>query len=662
MKPLLPVLLLAALTLWSGTFAGGATFSGAVTAHAAVLGFCLLGAGRWRDPLDLGRVGRWLVPALLVAVAASWWLGPVRRAGAVGLVLLPAFVLIPAAVAHCWRDRTARRRGGAWLCLLLGLVAAVALVRWQLQGSPRAAMPLGHHNLLAAWLVIVWPVALQTARRPGSGRALAFVSGALAIAALAASGSLLASAALTAQTGVAFRWWRGARGWLVLALVLVWGGPPGVRAGLERLRPSGPERDRATTARRARPPDTIRRARGVLSGRDRSLSARLVYARAGWRGLRERPVLGWGPGSVGWTAARHLRPVRGLNPPSEIVGDLHSWPVHLAYELGTLGSSLALAIAALFAWRRRRELRPARARQPDDDDFWRRAAWVGLVGAAVVVAGNAPAHVLALPAALAVVAGAALGGPARRDPGLSGTVLAAIYVLPAVLFLAPFERAHYFYDRARTEPDPHLTLAHLRQAARLDPAFPLYSTRVAWLEARLDGVSAEAAEAAHRAARQAPGVAPLWLAAGALGLEAGRPWAGEVLERAHELDPLAPLPPFFWLQARPEGPDAVDLGAAALRAEPRLDAAVFWESHPELWRAVRSRLGWATSAEEGAVPSGTGPAITLVLGMDRESAVSLSLFAFRRAPWPADVVSVELRQRRLGAASSKTRQLSPGPG
>jgi len=103
MKALLPALLLGILTFWSGTFAGGATFSGAVSAHAVILAFCFLGAARWRDPLGLGSYGKWPLPALLVALGAGWWLGPVPRAGIVGLVLLPAFLLIPPAVAACWR-------------------------------------------------------------------------------------------------------------------------------------------------------------------------------------------------------------------------------------------------------------------------------------------------------------------------------------------------------------------------------------------------------------------------------------------------------------------------------------------------------------------------------------------------------------------------------
>jgi ATP-binding cassette subfamily F protein uup len=55
---------------------------------------------------------------------------------------------------------------------------------------------------------------------------------------------------------------------------------------------------------------------------------------------------------VAWTVAEWLRPVPGLNPPYEVVGDLHSLPLEVLYELGGLGFALAAAVVLLFAWRR----------------------------------------------------------------------------------------------------------------------------------------------------------------------------------------------------------------------------------------------------------------------------------------------------------------------
>ena len=77
-----------------------------------------------------------------------------------------------------------------------------------------------------------------------------------------------------------------------------------------------------------------------------------------------------------------------------------------------------------------------------------------------------------------------------------------------------------------------------------------------------------------RAAEDAPGVAPLWLAAGILGLRAERPWAGRALEQAWALDPLAPFAPYFLAVAAPGSPAAPVQAAHALLAEPRLTAAM----------------------------------------------------------------------------------------
>ena len=97
---------------WCGTVYSGASAVGAMAAHVVLVALGAAGGswsagtplprrrekrrrGAWRDPLELGAAGRWLPPALLVAVALSWWTSPVPRAGRVGLVLLPALLLAP---------------------------------------------------------------------------------------------------------------------------------------------------------------------------------------------------------------------------------------------------------------------------------------------------------------------------------------------------------------------------------------------------------------------------------------------------------------------------------------------------------------------------------------------------------------------------------------
>ena len=125
------------------------------------------------------------------------------------------------------------------------------------------------------------------------------------------------------------------------ALLLVWA-PRTARwrrpAAVGSRRPWCWERSRLQAPRLAR----------SCAGADPSVRARLVYSAAGWRGFLARPLLGWGPGSTAWTLAAWLRPEPGVNPPGEVVAELHSLPLRLLYELGVTGTALALAVVVLF--------------------------------------------------------------------------------------------------------------------------------------------------------------------------------------------------------------------------------------------------------------------------------------------------------------------------
>src|SRR6476646_3891026 len=111
MLALLPALLAALFGAWCGTLSGGATAAGAAAAALALLGTLVAAGVPLPDPLRLGRAGRLLPPALGLAAAGSAWASPAARAGWVGLLLLPAFLVLPAAVGRCWRGEPARRRG-----------------------------------------------------------------------------------------------------------------------------------------------------------------------------------------------------------------------------------------------------------------------------------------------------------------------------------------------------------------------------------------------------------------------------------------------------------------------------------------------------------------------------------------------------------------------
>jgi len=400
-----------------------------------------------------------------------------------------------------------------------------------------------------------------------------------------------------------------------------------------------------------------RRAGQILAGADPSAQTRAVYYRGGGEGFLARPLLGWGPGSTPWTVSRFLRPRPGVNPASEVVGELHSLPVALGYELGGTGFLLALSLAALFVLRRGAE------RHATADPALLRAGLLGLLGAGWVCLGSAALAVTALPVAAALAAGAALAHsptpPISPAPGRRSRLPAALYAAAALLLLLSPLRAGYHYERA-TAASSESARDHLARAVALDPAFPLYRARLGWLLAGRPGGRQAGADQALRAAADAPGVAPLWLAAGILGLGAERPWAGRALEQACALDPLAPFAPYFLATAAPAAPAAPFAAAHALLAEPRLLAATFWDGHAPLradaLRAVGAAeeidAGWreALLAAAGRLPRGAddGDARAwLALEIDSTPSLALSLYAFRRPPWPLEWPLVEVHPAAL---------------
>src|SRR5436305_794241 len=200
MYGLIPPLLLALFGAWCGTFAWGPSWQASAAETLALLGSLLWIAPSWRDPLRLGSTGRLLPWALWIAAAASAWASPVPRAGWVALILLPAFLVLPGVVERCWRREQDRRWGLRALALTVAGVALWALIDWLALGSPRPAMPLGHHNLLAAWLVILLPLAVLPAREPGPWRFLGLAAGGLAAVTVLASRALAGGVALGGGT------------------------------------------------------------------------------------------------------------------------------------------------------------------------------------------------------------------------------------------------------------------------------------------------------------------------------------------------------------------------------------------------------------------------------------------------------------------------------
>jgi O-antigen ligase len=641
---LVPALLLALFGAWCGTFAWGATSAASATAAVALLGTLFWIGAPWGDPLRLGTAGRLLPAGLWIAAAASAWASPVPRAGRVAVLLLPAFLGLPAAVARCWRRESDRRLGLRALALVVAGVALWALVDWWFLGSPRPAMPLGHHNLLAAWLVILLPLALLPARETGPWRLSGLAAGGLALLAILASRSLAGFAALGLEALVGFgvRGVGGSdrqrRGWAVLlALALL----------VSFLQ--------------------VPRVLRIATGQDPSARARTSYLEAGWAGFAARPILGWGPGSAAWTSAAFLDPIPGVNPWGEAVGELHSLPLQLAYELGITGLLLALALLVLFFARRTGE------RQEGRDPALLAAGLLGLGGGALASLGSGALAVTALPVAAAVAAGAALAGSGRGKARPESPWPVRVYAVAALLFLAPLELARWRYDRAAAADvahHPRQADSELAEAVRLDPQFPLYPMRLALLRNREPKERSANAELARQGAEMGRALPSLWLVAGILGYSARSPWAGTALENACRLDPLNPLPSFYLMLDEPGGAEAPAYGAHALLAQPRLAAATFWQRHPDLlgrtleavrvWPGVDD--GWKQSLF-AAMPAPAGnpqPIDWLALDVDTQGEETLSLPVFRRRPWPASWRLVQVRAEALPRLGQPPAAALPG--
>lgn len=643
---LAPAAGLGLLSAWAGTFTGSASGAGAMTTQLMLLGAALAAFPAWRGPLALGRRGRFLLPALWLTAAASAWVSPVPRAGLAAVVLLPAFLLVPAAVARAWPDPSCRRLGLAGLGAVVLGISAWALADWLTGQTPRAASPLGHHNLLAVWLLALVPVTVVPIRAAGPGRWLAAAAGVSGFAALAGTGSLSALVGAAVAAGA----------------LLVAGG--GIVRGARRGRTPGRRRSRRVLVAcllggvvlGALLALALPRVRGVLAGRDPSVGARAGYIRAGLAGVGERPVLGHGPGSTPWTIAEHLRPIPGINPPHEIVGDLHSAPVHLLYELGVTGLLVALAIAGLFMYRRIRAL--PRAADPPLVG----AALLGLTASGAALLAQAPFAVPAVGVALVVAAGAALSGEGVRWPRASRRGLPALaalaYVVVAVWVLLPLDRAHLAWDRARAADTRAGERQALAAAVRLDPTFPLYRAALAStvLDIPRAGPAEQraAAEEALEAAEGAFAVGPLWVVAGRLALMADEPWAAIALERACTLDPLDAAAPYLLVAAQPASPALPVRGARALLAEPRLAAATVWEGREDLLTDLVERAsrwpgidaGWRRTFRRRIEVWRTdvpGDLDELVLGADGAGNESFSLAAFRRLPRPFEIAALEVR-------------------
>jgi hypothetical protein len=611
MRALLPAALVALFAGWCGTFYYGASAGAVLVSHVVLLG---LAAWTWRgwDPLRLGPRAKAAAPLLWLWILLAMRASPVPRAGWLAAALLPAFLVLPAAIARCWSGAAARRRGVLGVTLVSGGLGALALVAMTVQGSPRAAQPLGNAVVEGAVLATLLPLAAGT---------MAAVRGPARVAAgaalLLAGGGLLATRSIAALVG---------------AILL------------------GP------------------RLLQLTAGEDLSALARWSYWQGGLRGITARPLLGWGPGSTPWTLAPFVRPRPGVNPAGEVLGDVHSLPLQLAYELGLPGLLAIVVLGALFTRARLREGASGSASGSASEDAsdgdpaergvlaetagLRRAGLASLAAGATSLAVGPTLGTTAPWVALAVAAGATLPGPIAptgesASPGRPRreAPIGWLYAAIGLLLVAPLDAALGCYGAAR-HAQPARARQLLAAAAELDPGMPLYRARLAWLAPN----AVERAVDLARAAEAAPGVAGLLLAAGWAAQAAARDGERE-LERACAANPLDGYAPFLLAERRPGNPLAARLFARALLANPTLLAALFWEQHPEQLDAALREVATYRGVDDGfrqaivvTRPPRSGPIAVARVKMDTDAPTALSLHAFRRLPWPATLASVVVRR------------------
>ena len=671
-------LLVAAFALVFGGFESGTRPWSVALGMAALASCAAFGVLSSRfsvlDPLQLGARGATgpslvgLVAWLAIAVGVvSWWVSPVPRAGLLFWCYGPWLLLLVPAIRRTMASRTARAVAEIGFGLVVCVVSVLAIWDWLAMGSPRAAMPLGHHNLLAIWLVAMLPLAVLPSRweTTVTQRSVPTEWGkrASVIGAVAASLGLMALLA-TRSLG-------GALGFGVQVVVVVWTFPraSGTRLGVRRMAAA------LATAGAVVLAAGWRRLWAFVGAGDRSIEARWQYLQAGVDGWRERPWWGHGPGSSGWTLSEYLDS-SGL-PAHQVVSDLHSVPFELVYEVGAVGT-LSVALVCLMWWRARRAETVQRYREHIEEPnahAWTRAADVALIGVLTTAVVGGFFDVLAIWVLIPVLLGVRLsvspppvsatgeGQPHRF--GASRIAAAIAVALVGLVALGPL-RAQFSYTRGS-----------FGRAVEADPGHPLYGAALARSNSSTQGAIA--------AAEAAGGLGALFLSAGALAANNGDlGLADAALVRSCDLSSGDPMAPYLLAVLRDPGPfDAtalteaqtrsLDAVARALLAEPRLLVTPELLARPEVRRTAVELLefrpeipiGWRavlveTETELSRQPTTTEDPVDLVLVTDETGETSLSLFAFRRPPVPAVLARVTIDRLLAEAIQMPPAAVLPG--
>lgn len=239
---------------------------------------------------------------------------------------------------HAEPGKANERRERARVCLFSFLAAAalVSVVQWwrAIAGAPaidfvaaRNIWPLGHPNYTAGLALLLLPMAVQIVRRRRGRWQIAAAGGTLlALAMLFSSGSrggflglgMLALAAWIAVPLSRRKKWQLAIAGAAAALIFGLGHPRTRAMFLPQPVDAPPN------------PSNVQRT---------------AMLTAGWRMGRDRPLLGWGPGTTPLAFPAYRAELAGG---ADNVLQLHSLPVQLWAELGLAGLACALAFTVLF--------------------------------------------------------------------------------------------------------------------------------------------------------------------------------------------------------------------------------------------------------------------------------------------------------------------------
>ena len=364
-------------------------------------------------------------------------------------------------------ERATQLAGG--LGIFFAAIALVSLALWagDLRGlgagevlNVRNGYPLGHSNYTAglALLALPWFARLGLRHeRPASyawAAALAF-----ALVMLFTSGSrggVLGLAALLAGAVVAAPLDRGRKIHLGIGLLLI-----GLAVGLAH--------PRTRTMFQPSSPDAALNVSNVQ---------RSAMLTAGMRMGADRPVLGWGPGATPLVYPRYRA---GLEGGAENVLQLHSGPVQLWAELGTLGLACAMVFGGLVVRNARRDPTAALA----------------LVGYGVLALTDWQLDVPVF--AFAIAACAALLAAPEPTPASNRTrLIVSLTALPTLALIALLGRREPMPEmnvRALTlARDPAQTdraIALLNDSLALDPDQEIAHFNLGWLLVVRDPATAE---------------------------------------------------------------------------------------------------------------------------------------------------------------------------